>query len=112
MVRQLVEVLAEHGMRVLVVEHERQFADRLRGEWIAPWGVAEVQRIEICRTLLERCTHEVPYFSFVGWGPARDLRNTCPGSSFAFAKRPVSLLIRFMKMKIPVENNLREKPRC
>jgi hypothetical protein len=35
-----------------------------------------------------------------------------PGSDFAFAKRPVSLLIRFMNVKIPVENNLREKPRC
>jgi hypothetical protein len=35
-----------------------------------------------------------------------------PGSSFAFAKHPVSLLIRFMKLKISVENNLREKPRC
>jgi hypothetical protein len=44
-----------------------------------------------------------------------DLKNflaSKAGSSFAFAKRPVSLLIRFMNVKIPVENNLREKPRC
>ena len=34
-----------------------------------------------------------------------------PGSSFAFAKRPVSLLIRFMKVKIPVENNFKGRNR-
>ena len=35
----LAKVLAEHDARVLVVERERQFSDRIRGEWIAPWGV-------------------------------------------------------------------------
>jgi choline dehydrogenase-like flavoprotein len=41
----LAKVLAEHGARVLVVKRERQFSDRIHGEWIAPWGVAEAQRI-------------------------------------------------------------------
>jgi flavin-dependent dehydrogenase len=35
----LAKVIAEHGKRVLVVEREAQFKDRIRGEWIAPWGV-------------------------------------------------------------------------
>ena len=31
-------VMAEHGARVLVLERERQFKDRVRGEYMAPWG--------------------------------------------------------------------------
>lgn len=34
----LAEKMAESGARVLVVERERQFSDRIRGEWMAPWG--------------------------------------------------------------------------
>jgi len=72
------KVLAEHGQRVLVVERETQFKDRIRGEWIAPWGVAEAQRIGLYDTLIERCAHEAPYFETVGMGPASDLRVTTP----------------------------------
>lgn len=74
----LAKVLAEHGKRVLVVERETQFKDRIRGEWIAPWGVAESQRIGLYDTLMEGCAHEQPYFNFIGMGPPRDLRITTP----------------------------------
>lgn len=37
----LAKAMAEHGARVLVVERETQFKDRIRGENFAPWGVAE-----------------------------------------------------------------------
>lgn len=74
----LAKVLAEHGARVLVVERERQFSDRIHGEWIAPWGVAEAQRIGIYDTLLERCAHETPNVEFVDIGPVRDLKATTP----------------------------------
>ena len=30
------------GARVLVLEHSERFVDRVRGEYIAPWGVREV----------------------------------------------------------------------
>jgi flavin-dependent dehydrogenase len=43
----LAKVFAEHGIRVLVVERESHFTDRIRGEWITPWGAAEAQRIGI-----------------------------------------------------------------
>ncbi len=33
--------MARHGARVLVVEREVTFRDRVRGEGVAPWGVAE-----------------------------------------------------------------------
>ena len=37
----LAKNMAEIGVRVLVLEREHQFSDRVRGEWLAPWGVAE-----------------------------------------------------------------------
>jgi 2-polyprenyl-6-methoxyphenol hydroxylase-like FAD-dependent oxidoreductase len=74
----LAKVLAESGLRVLVVERERQFKDRIRGEWMAPWGVAETRKLGLYDTLLERCGHETPFFETIGMGPSRDLRTTTP----------------------------------
>ncbi len=36
------KAMAERGARVLIVERERDFRDRVRGEALAPWGVAEL----------------------------------------------------------------------
>jgi 2-polyprenyl-6-methoxyphenol hydroxylase-like FAD-dependent oxidoreductase len=47
----LAKVMAERGARVLVLERERQFHDRVRGEQILPWGVAEAQQLGIYDTL-------------------------------------------------------------
>jgi flavin-dependent dehydrogenase len=33
-------VLASSGLEVVVLERETTYPDRVRGEWIAPWGVA------------------------------------------------------------------------
>jgi 2-polyprenyl-6-methoxyphenol hydroxylase-like FAD-dependent oxidoreductase len=74
----LAKRMAENGARVLVVERERQFFDRIRGEWVAPWGVAEAQKIGIYEVLLERCAVEAPYVLTLGMGPIRDLRSTTP----------------------------------
>ena len=41
----LAEVMARAGRSVLVLEQSEVFEDRVRGEWIAPWGVKEVQRL-------------------------------------------------------------------
>lgn len=72
----LAKNMAESGVRVLVLEREGQFSDRVRGEWLAPWGVAEAQRIGVYDTLLEHCAHELPNFDTVGIGSPRDLRAT------------------------------------
>ena len=29
----------------MVLERELEFRDRVRGEWLAPWGVAEARRL-------------------------------------------------------------------
>jgi flavin-dependent dehydrogenase len=41
----LAKVMAEHGVRVLVLEREKQFKDRVRGEGMFPWEVAEMQAL-------------------------------------------------------------------
>ncbi len=41
----LAKAMAEKGYRVLVLEREARFKDRVRGEWLAPWGVAEAQAL-------------------------------------------------------------------
>ncbi len=45
----LAKGMAEHGAKVLVIEHERQFKDRVRGEAMFPWGYAEVQALGAAR---------------------------------------------------------------
>ena len=39
----LAKAMAAHGAKVLVLEREKQFKDRIRGEFMAPWGVAEAR---------------------------------------------------------------------
>ena len=41
----LATVMARAGKRVLVLERSEVFEDRVRGEWISPWGVVETQRL-------------------------------------------------------------------
>jgi menaquinone-9 beta-reductase len=38
-------VLARAGLEVLVLERESVFRDRVRGEWLAPWGVLELDAL-------------------------------------------------------------------
>ena len=45
----LAKAMAERGARVLVIERERQFRDRVRGEGIFPWGVIELRRLGLYR---------------------------------------------------------------
>ncbi|MGB6857295.1 MAG: NAD(P)/FAD-dependent oxidoreductase [Terracidiphilus sp.] len=47
----LAKNMAEQGASVLVIEHERQFKDRVRGEVMLPWGYAEVQALGIADCL-------------------------------------------------------------
>ena len=41
----LAKAMAEAGARVLILERETQFRDRVRGEAIMPWGVAEAETL-------------------------------------------------------------------
>lgn len=44
--------LAPHGVRVLIIEREKHFRDRVRGEGVHPWGVAEARALDIYDLLL------------------------------------------------------------
>ena len=57
----LAKSLAESGAKVLVVEHEREFKDRVRGEQMQPWGVAEARALGIYDLILDACGHEQPW---------------------------------------------------
>ena len=78
----LAKAMAERGYRVLVVERETKFKDRVRGEWLAPWGVAETKELGIYELLLESCGYH-PLWWDTRIGPAslgdRDLAETTPG---------------------------------
>lgn len=43
----LAAVMARAGKSVLLLEKQDAYQDRVRGEWIAPWGVAETKRLEL-----------------------------------------------------------------
>lgn len=58
----LARSMAEHGARVLVLERERKFKDRVRGEFIEPWGVAEARMLGIDGLLREQVAHELYWF--------------------------------------------------
>src|SRR5829696_7022864 len=79
----LAKVLSEHGVKVLVLESETQFRDRVRGEWIAPWGVVEAKKLGIYDNLLAAGGHELQY---IAGDEPRDLKTTtrCRESSLSF----------------------------
>lgn len=73
--------LAERGARVLIIEREEKFRDRVRGEGTHPWGVAEARALGIERRLLETCGHAVRWWSvYAGTRllSRRDLIETAP----------------------------------
>lgn len=57
----LAKVMAEHGASVLVLEKEREFKDRVRGDAMAPWGVPEARQLGIDQLLRDTCGHELPW---------------------------------------------------
>ncbi|MGB2693647.1 MAG: NAD(P)-binding protein, partial [Dehalococcoidia bacterium] len=54
--------MAKKGHRVLVLEGEPAFRDRVRGEQVAAWGVAEAKELGIFDLLLSACANEEPWW--------------------------------------------------
>ncbi|HYY72869.1 MAG TPA: NAD(P)/FAD-dependent oxidoreductase [Candidatus Bathyarchaeia archaeon] len=90
----LAKVMAERGARALVLEKEQRFIDRIRGEGIVPWGVAEARELGILELLRAACGQDVPLVEG-GMGP-RDLVSTTlqrlPALSFAHQEMQETLL--------------------
>jgi 2-polyprenyl-6-methoxyphenol hydroxylase-like FAD-dependent oxidoreductase len=55
----LAKNMAERGASVLVIEHERQFKDRVRGEMMFPWGNAEAHALGVAGCLADAGGHEI-----------------------------------------------------
>lgn len=85
----LANALAAQGMKVLVLEQQAVFKDRVRGEQMHPWGVAELRELGLYDLLASKCGHELPWWDLF-LGPQqishRDLTVTTPqaGPEFSF----------------------------
>jgi 2-polyprenyl-6-methoxyphenol hydroxylase-like FAD-dependent oxidoreductase len=85
----LAKAMAEHGARVLVLECQKRFKDRVRGEVMVPWGVAEVRELGIDGLLRDSGGRELAWLDrYTGAvrGERRDFVATTPQRmpSFAF----------------------------
>ena len=71
----LAYALARSGLRVLVLESTEVFRDRVRGESMMPWGVAEAQSLGVANLLRAAGAHTVPLWKRYTEGDptARDL---------------------------------------
>ena len=81
----LAVAMAKHGAKVLVLEQESRFRDRIRGEFLCSWGTAEVQALGLLETFRNSSGREIPWVD-MGTGP-RDLLATTkpqlPGFSYS-----------------------------
>src|SRR5688572_25720945 len=74
----LAKAMAERGKRVLVLERELKFKDRVRGEYLCPWGVAEARTLGAYDLIKNSCGVDAPWLE-MGTGP-RNLPATTPQS--------------------------------
>jgi 2-polyprenyl-6-methoxyphenol hydroxylase-like FAD-dependent oxidoreductase len=81
-------VLARNGLDVTVLERETTYPDRVRGEWIAPWGVAEFKQLGLIELLQDNgaiyVERNVPYDE--NWAP-----DAAEQRAFDFTKLPPGL---------------------
>ncbi len=49
----IAKAMAENGRKVLVIEREKKFKDRVRGEYMFPWGVVAVKELGLWDALIE-----------------------------------------------------------
>ena len=66
----LAKAMADAGARVLVLESESAFRDRVRGESMLPWGVAEALELGVYDAIMAAGGHELPWFDLYQ-GPHR-----------------------------------------
>ena len=59
----IAKAMAENGKRVLVLERETSFKDRVRGEWMAPWGAAETKKLGLYDDLIAAGGYPAPKFA-------------------------------------------------
>jgi 2-polyprenyl-6-methoxyphenol hydroxylase-like FAD-dependent oxidoreductase len=59
--------MSARGLRVVVVEKEREFRDRVRGEAMSPWGIPEVRALGVHDLMVSSHGHSLPWVdTYVG----------------------------------------------
>ena len=53
--------MAQANRKVLVLEKQSEYVDRVHGEWIAPWGVTEIQKVGLYGLLMRAGGHHITY---------------------------------------------------
>jgi 2-polyprenyl-6-methoxyphenol hydroxylase-like FAD-dependent oxidoreductase len=79
----LAQRMAKSGARVLVLEQETEFRDRIRGECLQPWGVGEARQLGVADAL-RICANEMRWVDFIINGQhatKRDFVATTPQTS-------------------------------
>ncbi len=90
----IARAMAGRGAKVLIIEQEQRFHDRVRGEYICPWGVAEAKELGIFDLLRGNCAGELPWAD-LGFGPRNVVETTpqqLPGLSFSHPEMQEALL--------------------
>lgn len=83
----LAQRMAKSGARVLVLEQETEFRDRIRGECLVPWGVGEARQLGVAE-VLRPCANELRFVDLVINGHhaiKRDFVVTTPQASGMWA---------------------------
>jgi len=83
----LAQRMAKSGARVVVLEQEAEFRDRIRGECLQPWGVGEARQLGVADAL-RTCANEMRWVNFVINGQhamKRDFVATTPQASGMWA---------------------------
>jgi 2-polyprenyl-6-methoxyphenol hydroxylase-like FAD-dependent oxidoreductase len=73
--------LGQNGKKVLVLEREKKFKDRVRGENLLAWGVLSARRLGVVEDLLAAGGTQPQFITIYfggGEGRARDLKATTP----------------------------------
>ena len=73
----LAKSMAESGAKVLILEQESRFNDRIRGEFMMPWGVDEIAALGIY-DLLCRVRQKIRWIDLGMGGPPREFTTTTP----------------------------------
>src|SRR3954464_2448887 len=70
----LASAVARKGRSVLVLEREKQFKDRVRGENMLPWGVAAARRLGVLNDMLAAGGYQAPFFNVYFMGTQTEHR--------------------------------------
>ena len=85
----LAVVMARAGYRVLILEKTLEHRDVVRGEWIAPWGVIEANRLELTSLYMQNGAHRLD--RHISYNELIDPDDATPLDMTAVPERPLCL---------------------